>query len=213
MRIILVFILLAALAAPSARAARKKAETTETAQKTETDATKFAQQGVEAAKSKDWNKAIEMFHKATQLDKKFAGNLVIAYQHRAFEAAGRQKYRDAIADLTEALKVNPQDVRTYEQRAKLEMNTKDYDKAVADYSQAIKIAPDDITNYLYRGYAYELKGDKKSAMADAESALKIDPTNQEALDRKARLQITLQPQAPFPPPPQTGATQPPGGNP
>jgi len=213
MRIIIIFILLAALASPSARAARKKGEKTETTQKTETEATKFAQQGVEAAKSKDWNKAIEMFRKATDLDKKFTTNLVVAYQHRAFEAAGQQKYQDAIADLTEALKVNPQDVRTYEQRAAMEMKTKDYDKAVADYSQAIKLIPDDISNYLYRGYAYELKKDKKSAMADAESALKIDPTNQQALDRKARLQITLQPQVPFTPAPQTGTTQPPSGNP
>ena len=117
MRIIIIFILLAALASPSARAARKKGEKTETTQKTETEATKFAQQGVEAAKSKDWNKAIKMFRKATDLDKKFTTNLVVAYQHRAFEAAGQQKYQDAIADLTEALKVNPQDVRTYEQRA------------------------------------------------------------------------------------------------
>jgi tetratricopeptide (TPR) repeat protein len=213
MRIILVFILLAALIAPSARAARKKAEKPEAAEKTETDATKFAQQGVEASKSKDWNKAIEMFRKAMELDKKFAPNLVVAYQHRAFESAGQQKYRDAIADLTEALKINPQDVRTYEQRAAMEMRAKDYDKAAADYSQAIKITPDDITNYLYRGYVYELKGDKKNAMADTESALKIDPTNQEALDRKARLQVTLQLQVPFTPSPQTGTTQPPSGTP
>ena len=213
MRIILVFILLAALAVPSARAARKKAEKTETTEKTETDATKFAQQGVEASKSKDWNKAIEMFRKATDLDKKFAPNLVVAYQHRAFEAAGERKYQNAIADLTEALKVNPQDARTYEQRAAMEMRTKDYDKAVADYSQAIKITPDEISNYLYRGYVYELKGDKKSAMADTQSALKIDPSNQEALDRKARLQITLEPQVPFAPPPQTGTNQPPSGSP
>jgi tetratricopeptide (TPR) repeat protein len=210
MWIVLVFILLATLAEPFARAAQKKEDK---AEKVETDATKFAQQGVEASKSKDWNKAIEMFRKATERDKKFVPNLVVAYQHRAFEAAGQRKYQNAIADLTEALKVNPQDARTYEQRAAMEMQAKDYDKAVADYSQAIKLTPDEISNYLYRGYVYELKRDKKSAMADTQSALKIDPTNQEALDRKARLQITLEPQVPFTPPPQTGTTQPPSRSP
>ena len=189
--VIVVFVLLAISGATSAHA-----------KKEETPATKFAQGGVEASKNKDWNKAIEMFRKAAELDKKFKPNLVIAYQHRAFAAASQQKYQEAIADLDEALKINPQDARTYEQRAAMEMNTKDYDKALADYSKAIKFLPDEISNYLYRGYIYELRGDKKNAMADSESALKLDATNQEALDRKARLQVTLEPRVPFTPRPQ-----------
>ena len=189
--VIIVFVLVSIFCAASTQA-----------KKEETPATKFAQQGVEASKNKDWNKAIEMFRKAAELDKKFKPNLVIAYQHRAFAAASQQKYQEAIADLDEALKINPQDARTYEQRAAMEMNTKDYDKALADYSKAIKFLPDEISNYLYRGYIYELRGDKKNAMADSESALKLDPTNQEALDRKARLQVTLEPRVPFTPRPQ-----------
>jgi tetratricopeptide (TPR) repeat protein len=201
--IILVFILLGIACAPSAHA-----------KKEETDATKFAQEGVEASKAKDWNKAIESFRKAFARDKKFAPYLVIAYQHRAFEAANQQKFQDAIADLSEALKINPKNVRTYQQRAAMEMKTQQYDKALADYSEAIKLVPDDISNYLYRGYIYELRKDKKNAMADAESALKIDPTNQSALDRKARLQVaTFQPEVPFTPRPKTETTEPPAGTP
>lgn len=200
--VIVAFVLLAIFCAPSARA-----------KKEETQSTKFAQEGVEASKNKDWNKAIEMFRKAAELDQKFKPNLVIAYQHRAFAAASQQKYQDAIADLTEALKVNPQNARTYEQRAAMEMNTKEYDKALADYSEAIKFHPDEISNYLYRGYIYELRGDKKNAMADTESALKLDSTNQEALDRKARLQITLEPRVPFTPLPQTRPQTTPAGTP
>lgn len=183
------------------------------AKKEETAATKFAQGGVEASKNKDWNKAIEMFRKAAELDQKFKPNLVIAYQHRAFAAAGQQKYVDAIADLSEALKLDPQNARTYQQRAAMEMNAKEYDKALADYSQAIKFHPDEISNYLYRGYIYEMRGDKKNAMADTESALKLDPTNQEALGRKARLQIAHDPRVPFTPVPQNRPPTTPAGTP
>jgi tetratricopeptide (TPR) repeat protein len=199
---IIVFVLLSIFCAASTQA-----------KKEETPATRFAQQGVEASKNKDWNKAIEMFRKAAELDQKFKPYLVIAYQHRAFAAASQQKYQDAIADLSEALKINPQNPRTYEQRAAMEMNTKEYDKALADYSQAIKFHPDEISNYLYRGYIYELRGDKKNATADTESALKLDPTNQEALDRKARLQITLEPRVPFTPRPQNLPQTAPAGTP
>ncbi|MGH8101330.1 MAG: tetratricopeptide repeat protein [Chthoniobacterales bacterium] len=197
-----VFVLLAIFCAPSMQA-----------KKEETPATKFAQEGVEASKNKDWTKAIETFRKAADLDKKFKPNLVIAYQHRAFAAASQQKYQDAIADLSEALRVNPQDARTYEQRAAMEMNTKEYDKALADYSQAIKLHPDEISNFLYRGYIYELRGDKKNAMADTESALKLDPTNQKALDRKARLQVAVEPRVPFTPLPRNQPQTMPAGTP
>ena len=126
-----------------------------------------------------------------------------------------QKLQDAIADLSEAIKINPKDAGTYEQRAAMEMKMQQYDKALPDYSQAIKFNPNEIRNYLYRGYIYELQKDKKNAMADTESALKIDPTNQSALDRKARLQVQVgfEPQVPFTPRPKTETTQPPGGSP
>ena len=108
--IIIVFVLLSIFSAASTQAKKEEAP-----------ATRFAQQGVEASKNKDWNKAIEMFGKAAELDQKFQPYLVIAYQHRAFAAASQQKYQDAITDLSKALKINPQNPRTYEQRAAMEI--------------------------------------------------------------------------------------------
>lgn len=162
------------------------------------EAAKIAREGAQAAKDQDWNKAIERFRKAAELDRKFTQNLAIAYQQRAFSYAGDQRFQDALNDLGEAIKINPRDARAYEQRAAIEIKINDYDKALADYAEAIKTNPGEIKYHLYRGYIYELRGDLQNAMTDTDAALKINPKNQEAVERKQRLQKIQSQTAPPP---------------
>lgn len=157
-------------------------------------ANKFALEAKQAVAQQDWNKAIESYRKAADIDQKYAANLSIAYQQRGFAAMNEERFQDAILDFSEAIKVTPRDARVYEQRAAVEMKIKDYDKALADYSEAIKINPNEVRDYLYRAYVYELKGDIKNSMADNDKVLKLDRKNQQALSRKQRLQALQQAQ-------------------
>jgi tetratricopeptide (TPR) repeat protein len=152
------------------------------------ESTNIARQGSEAAKAGDWNKAVEAFRKAAEMDKKWAGNLVAALQQRGAVNMGQQKFAEAAADFTEALKINPRDAGIHERRAYVEVKMKDYDKALEDYSEAIKINPKEIRYYLPRSFIYESKGDLKNSMADTEHILKADKNNAEALARKDRLE-------------------------
>src|SRR5260370_16266344 len=152
------------------------------------EAAKFAREGAEASKNQDWDKAIDLFRKATDRDRKFAPNLAVAYQQRGFAAANDQKFQDAISDFGEAIKINSRDPRIYEQRASVEMKMNDYDKPLPDYTQTSKPKPTDVRYHLYRSYIYEMKGDLKTSMADTERALKLDPSNAEAKSRKSRLE-------------------------
>ncbi len=152
------------------------------------EATNQARQGSEAARSGDWDKAIDSFRKATDLDKKHAPNLAAALQQRGAANMSQQRFTEAAEDFTEALKINPNDAGTYERRAYVEMKMNDYDKALADYSEAIKHNPRDARYYNLRAYILETKSDVNGATADTEKALKIDKHNAEALARKERLQ-------------------------
>ena len=152
------------------------------------EAVKFSREGFQATKDKDWNKAVDAFHRASELDHKQTPNLVAVLQQRGTAYANEQKFPEAIADFSEALKLKPDDATIYERRAVVEMKMKDLDKALADYSSAIKLKPDDVRYYLYRSSIYERKGDVKNSMADTEKALKLDKHNAEALSRKERLQ-------------------------
>src|SRR5262245_3929013 len=155
------------------------------------EANKLARDAPEDSKNQEFDKAVELLKKAAGLDHKYADELAAVYQQRAYAAAKNQQFQDAVDDYSEAIKLKSDDARIYEQRAAVEMKLNDNDKALADYSEAIKLKPNEVRYYAYRSYIYEVKGDINSSMADTEKVLKLDPKNQEALNRKKRLE-TLQ---------------------
>ena len=163
------------------------------------EANKLAREGAEASKNQEWDKAIELLRKATDLDHKYADELSTVYQQRGYANATNQQYQDAINDYGQAIKLTPQDVRVYEQRAAVEMKLQDYDKALADYSEVIKLKPNEVRYLNYRAYIYELKKDLKNSIADTDKVLKLDPNNPEAKARKSRLSALETANAPFTP--------------
>jgi len=72
------------------------------------EAAKFSREGFQATKDKDWNKAVDSFHKASELDHKQTPNLVAVLQQRGTAYANEQKFPEAIADFSEALKMYSQ---------------------------------------------------------------------------------------------------------
>lgn len=154
------------------------------------EAAKIAREGSQAAKDQDWNKAIEKFQKASQMDRKYAQSLALAYQQRAYAYTKDQRFQDALNDLNEAIKIKP-DPRAYEQRAAIEKGINDYDKALADLAEASKLNPGEIKYHNFQAGIYEIRGDLQNAMAETDAALKISGKNKEAMDRKARLQKIL----------------------
>jgi tetratricopeptide (TPR) repeat protein len=151
------------------------------------EAAKVAREGSQAAKEQDWGKAIERFRKASEMDRKYAQSLALAYQQRAFSYANEQRFQDALNDLAESIKIKP-DAHAHEQRAAIETKINDYDKALADYAEASKLNPGEIRYHNYRAWIYETRGDIPNAMTENDAALKISGKNKEAVDRKARLQ-------------------------
>jgi tetratricopeptide (TPR) repeat protein len=87
----------------------------------------------------------------------------------------------AIADYSEAIRIDPQDALVYLRRGLAYHNKGDYDLAIADYSEAIRIDPQYAVAYFNRGSAYHYgKKDYHRARADYEKALQIDPNHSEA---------------------------------
>jgi tetratricopeptide (TPR) repeat protein len=179
------------------------------AEKKNPEANKLALEGAKAAKSQDFDKAVDLLKKATGMDHKYADELSAVYQQRAYAAANDQRYGDAINDYNEALKLTPQQSgRIHEVRAAVEMKIQDYDKALADYSELIKEKPNEIKYLNYRAYIYELKNDLQNSQADNEKILKVDPNNQDAKARKQRLEQKIAERTPLTPPPRSPTASP-----
>src|SRR5262249_20706796 len=158
-------------------------------------AAKIARDASQAAKDQDWDKAIEGFRKAAEMDRKYSASLALAYQQRAYSYAKDQRFQDALNDLNESIKIKP-DARAYEQRGAIERGINDYDKALADFEEAAKLNPGEIKYRNYRAYIYEARGDLENAIAENDAALKINSKNKEELDRKARLDIIKESRGP-----------------
>ena len=169
------------------------------------ESTKIAREGSQAAKSGDWDKAIDAFRKAAAIDRKQNTNLVAALQQRGAAHMGQQKFNEAAADFSEAIKISPKDAGIYERRAYCYVKLNDYDKAIADYSEALKSDPNEVRLLTVRSYLYEVKADVKSSLADTEKILKQDKKNAEAISRKERL-LKIQAINAAPTPPEVGAT-------
>jgi tetratricopeptide (TPR) repeat protein len=163
------------------------------------EAANATKEGIEASKAKDWDKAVTAFRKATQMDNRYAPNLVSALRHRAIVYREQQKFPEAAADLSDAIKIKPDDADIFEQRGYIEMQMKDYDKALTDYTQAIKLSPNQAKYYQARAYILQNKNDFNGALGDVNKVLSIDPENANAQQSKRFLDAKLH--APATPPP------------
>ena len=97
----------------------------------------------------------------------------------------QKNYDKDIADLTEAIKNNPNDSKLYYKRARVYYELQQYDKAITDLNKAIEINPNDVNAYGGRAANYvELKQYDKS-IADYSQVIKINPNDERAYYRRA----------------------------
>lgn len=98
------------------------------------------------------------------------------------------RHDEAIADLSAALALVPNDP------AALILRGNAYDakglkkEALADYDEAIRINPGDASGYFNRATILEEMGERTRAMADYRKALQIDPSFEKAKTNLAALQ-------------------------
>jgi tetratricopeptide (TPR) repeat protein len=81
----------------------------------------------------------------------------------------------ALADLTEALALNPQLAIAYYERGIVYDSLGDFDKAVADYSAAVALNHRDTASLIKRAVSYAELGEYEKSVADWEHLLELEP--------------------------------------
>ena len=89
--------------------------------------------------------------------------------------ADLQRYDEAVADCTEAIRLSPDDPRLYLERGNALSGLQRFEAAVADYGRAILLDPDNAAAYLARCHARSELGLHDEALEDYEHIVSLDP--------------------------------------
>lgn len=98
----------------------------------------------------------------------------------ANRGSGKQRLTDydgAIADLTEAIALNPKISVAFFNRGVSYYRKNDAKNAMADFSEAIRLSPNSLNALVNRSILHIDLGDHASALADMESAIQLMPDN------------------------------------
>jgi tetratricopeptide (TPR) repeat protein len=101
--------------------------------------------------------------------------LAAAYCNRGYGLTEQREFDRALADLNEAVRLDPAYACGYSNRGRVYALKRDLDRAIADYDEAIRIDPSFALAYNNRGGAWLGKGDAERAIADFNTAIKLDP--------------------------------------
>jgi tetratricopeptide (TPR) repeat protein len=111
------------------------------------------------------------YDKRPQTASNTAGTLL----DRGILFASRGDFEMAIADFTEAIKLDGKSAAAYYNRGNTYIDKEDYDRAIADLNQALRLDPSFVRAYNELGFAYAHKGEYDRAMANYNQAIKLNP--------------------------------------
>ena len=80
------------------------------------------------------------------------------------------KRANVLSDLSDAIRLSPQNAYLYYNRGNIHVQRKDYDRAMEDYNRAIELDPDLAEAYYNRGLVHAEKKHTEAAIADLSKA-------------------------------------------
>jgi len=133
----------------------------------------------------------------TEAGRKLAG----AYCNRGHGLTEQRQLDAALADLNEAIRIDPAYPCAYTNRGRVYAFKRDFDHAMADYEQldraaadfgeAARIAPTDARGWRNRGMIRLYQGDNKGGLADYDKALQYDPADAYSWNNRAQAKLRL----------------------
>ena len=100
--------------------------------------------------------------------------LARAYKTRAVGWTNKRDPDRAIADLNEAIRLDPRYALAYNNRGDAWSGKRDNDRAIADYGEAIRLSPQFALAYFHRGNAWRAKRNNDRAIADYSEAIRLN---------------------------------------
>ncbi|WP_181161230.1 caspase family protein [Labrys okinawensis] len=129
------------------------------------------------AKSKDAAEIVTACTTALSASTLLANNRPTVLYNRSVGYNRQNKADLALADIDQAIALDPDQASYYTQRGHIRYGQAKYDAAVADYSQALAKKTPTAADYTYRGNSYYGLEDYQKAVADYDASLRLDPND------------------------------------
>jgi tetratricopeptide (TPR) repeat protein len=117
------------------------------------------------------DEAIEFYTREIEADSRNAR----AWSERGIIWIHKVGYARAVADFSEAIRLDPDEFSTYVWRGIAWWYEHEYDKSIADCNEAIRLQPQSVVAYRNRGIAWRAKQEYDKAIADFNEAIRLDP--------------------------------------
>ena len=124
---------------------------------------------------KDPDRAIAACSQIIKAGRERPQQLATAYRARAEAYRQKGQFERAIADYSEAIRLNPTYAVAFHERGSAYNAKGDSDKALADLNEAIRLDAKSAAAYTNRGRVYERQKKYDEAIADHDMAIKLNP--------------------------------------
>jgi tetratricopeptide (TPR) repeat protein len=102
-----------------------------------------------------------------------ARDAAVAYYNRGVESNNKQRYDEALADYTQAIKIDPGYAPAYANRGCIYTDLQRYDEALADLSRSVQLDPTLAPAYLNLGVVLLIRGALRDALQSFEKAAQL----------------------------------------
>jgi tetratricopeptide (TPR) repeat protein len=125
----------------------------------------------------DFTRSLDLINKCAAKDKRYEAAASVEYCRRGDAYYMQGEYDKAIADLSKAIDLAPDNINAYLSRARAYRDNQNPEMAITDMSRVIKLDRNHAEAYFLRGTIYIRIGNLGNALADYETACKLDPSN------------------------------------
>src|SRR6185295_7823880 len=113
---------------------------------------------------------------------KLVPNAAVPYYNRGFSYFAKGQYDQAIADYSEAIRLNPRLAVAFNNRCLSRgISGKDLVEALNDCNEALKLLPNNVEARDTRGFIYLKLGDYPVAINEYNASLQLDPNRSRSL--------------------------------